>query len=209
MIQPISWPQLSQQTSHAICRWYNRNGHNYKWYAQHMPYPLWRHMNVLLIQCFTVLTILSRWGWWLFKIICNWFLNNTGLSCVGPLTCLFFSTNIVPVFSFYRSLNAESLHLIHGIKKLGFDSWFYPNCFSFLLLGSYLSNILFSSRAVLRFLTAWGAGTPQPLCCSRVNCISYQYLRTGRWWRKLDWRQCTQGKPLLHLANLFIVLCLI
>ena len=181
MIQPISWPQLSQQTSHAICRWYNRNGHNYKWYAQHMPYPLWRHMNVLLIQCFTVLTILSRWGWWLFKIICNWFLNNTGLSCVGPLTCLFFSTNIVPVFSFYRSLNAESLHLIHGIKKLGFDSWFYPNCFSFLLLGSYLSNSLFSSRAVLRFLTAWGAGTPQPLCCSRVTSISGLGGGGGSW----------------------------
>lgn len=39
--------------------------------------------------------------------------------------------------------------------------------------------------------------------------ISYQYLRTGWWRRKLDWRQGTQGKSLLHLVNLFIVLCLV
>lgn len=50
---------------------------------------------------------------------------------------------------------------------------------------------------------------PQILHCSWVNRFSYQYLRTGRWWRKLDWRQGTQGKPLFHLVNLFIVLCLI
>lgn len=37
---------------------------------------------------------------------------------------------------------------------------------------------------------------------------SYQYLRTWWWWRKLDWRQGTQGKPLLNLVDLFIVLCL-
>ena len=35
----------------------------------------------------------------------TWTLNNTGLSCAGPLMHRFFSINIVPVFSFYRSLS--------------------------------------------------------------------------------------------------------
>lgn len=99
---PISWPPLSQQTSHTICRWYNRNGHNYKWYAQRTPYPLWGHMNVLLSQCFTVLTYQDEDGD--CSNLTQLILGLLGLSCVDPLISIFFFNKYSPCIFIFIDL---------------------------------------------------------------------------------------------------------
>ena len=76
----------------------------------------------------------------------SWPLNKMGLNCKDPLTHRFTSINIMPVFSFYRSL-CKGQFMLRDHKmcniKLRFEFWFYPNCFSFLPLGESLSIPLF------------------------------------------------------------------
>ena len=54
-------------------------------------------------------------------IVYSWPLNNMGLKCAGPLTCTFFSINIINVFSLLRDfLNIFSLaYFIVMLKKRG------------------------------------------------------------------------------------------
>lgn len=56
------------------------------------PSPCW-FMQVFLVLVKPI-CILYSWPW-----------NNVGLNCVCPLKCGFFSVNMLPAFSFYRSLN--------------------------------------------------------------------------------------------------------
>ena len=54
-------------------------------------------------------------------------------------------------------------------KGLGFESWFYLNCFSFLPFSElFISS--FVQRQYADSQLYWGLA-PQSLCCSKVNCI--------------------------------------
>lgn len=95
----------------------------------------------------------------------SWSLNNTGLKYADPLTCGLFSINIVCTFLLYRSLSVgKYLCLItdHNMesKELGFESWFYPNCFNFPSMGGqFINSVVFLRQryiAIREFSTAWG-----------------------------------------------------
>lgn len=111
-------------------------------------------------------------------IMCSWPLNDMGLNCMDSLIRGYFSIHIVTIFSFYISLkNVEKICVwletrVRGMKRtrvwvfffffLGFESWLYANCFSFLPLGELFINSVFllffffeAEIAICRFLTTF------------------------------------------------------
>ena len=76
----------------------------------------------------------------------------------------FFLVKIVSAFLFYRSLSRRGTDCVLleipmvESKKLQDESWFYPNCFSFLTLAEpFISSFAFQAKmAVHRFFTLWG-----------------------------------------------------
>ena len=85
---------------------------------------------------------------WFRVIVYSWPLNNTGLNSVGPLILRHFSINM------YYSATRSAVGWTHGCGwNCGYGGWTVKLYANFQL---------------------HGVGT-QPLCCSRVNCISLTY----------------------------------
>ena len=94
----------------------------------------------------------------------NWPLSNTGLNCIGPLTCGYFSLKIVPVFLFYRSFSIwESLHSI-----IDDDMWNHKNC------GLSPDSI----QIVCQFLWFWGRDSGAWILeCSGVGALTSELFK--------------------------------
>ena len=86
--------------------------------------------------------------WVSHKIIYSQSSTYMGLNCAGPHTCGFFSNNynicifILQIFKYQEKLLFNERSQV----ELGFEFRFYPNHFSFLVLGESFINSFLKQR---------------------------------------------------------------